>query len=148
MLVLVNGDYVPQGNGLQSAKGDEAVLQRMLMKLTARRGQFPFMENFGSRLWTLDRLRPADRQAAAVAHAAVALDFNKTLDIKSDFSSEITLYSLSSVNYVTDLSNLIISQIPYSCIRINPCLCKDPVRACTANTIYISKTDFYTFFSR
>lgn len=55
MLVLVNGDYVPQGNGLQSAKGDEAVLQRMLMKLTARRGQFPFMENFGSRLWTLDR---------------------------------------------------------------------------------------------
>ena len=65
MLVLVNGDYVPQGNGLQSAKGDEAVLQRMLMKLTARRGQFPFMENFGSRLWTLDRLRPADRQAAA-----------------------------------------------------------------------------------
>ena len=64
MLVLVNGDYVPQGNGLQSAKGDEAVLQRMLMKLTARRGQFPFMENFGSRLWTLDRLRPAERQAA------------------------------------------------------------------------------------
>lgn len=55
MLMLVNGDYVPQGNGLQSAKGDEAVLQRMLMKLTARRGQFPFMENFGSRLWTLDR---------------------------------------------------------------------------------------------
>mgnify|MGYP000753754138 CR=1 FL=1 len=47
MLMLVNGDYVPQGNGLRSAKRDEAVLQRMLMKLTARRGQFPFMENFG-----------------------------------------------------------------------------------------------------
>ena len=62
MLMLVNGDYVPQGNGLRSAKGDEAVLQRMLMKLTARRGQFPFMENFGSRLWTLDRLRPAERR--------------------------------------------------------------------------------------
>ena len=62
MLMLVNGDYVPQGNGLQSAKGDEAVLQRMLMKLTARRGQFPFMENFGSRLWTLDRLRAAAEQ--------------------------------------------------------------------------------------
>ena len=41
MLMLVDGDYVPQGNGLQSAKGDEAVLQRMLMKLTARRGSFP-----------------------------------------------------------------------------------------------------------
>ena len=71
--MLVNGDYVPQGNGLQSAKGDEAVLQRMLMKLTARRGQFPFMENFGSRLWTLDRLRPAERQAAAEQYVAEAL---------------------------------------------------------------------------
>ena len=67
MLMLVNGDYVPQGNGLQSAKGDEAVLQRMLMKLTARRGQFPFMENFGSRLWTLDR------QAAAEQYVLEAL---------------------------------------------------------------------------
>ena len=73
MLMLVNGDYVPQGNGLRSAKGDEAVLQRMLMKLTARRGQFPFMENFGSRLWTLDRLRPAERQAAAEQYVAEAL---------------------------------------------------------------------------
>ena len=73
MLMLVNGDYVPQGNGLQSAKGDEAVLQRMLMKLTARRGQFPFMENFGSRLWTLDRLRPAERQAAAEQYVLEAL---------------------------------------------------------------------------
>ena len=73
MLMLVNGDYVPQENGLQSAKGDEAVLQRMLMKLTARRGQFPFMENFGSRLWTLDRLRPAERQAAAEQYVLEAL---------------------------------------------------------------------------
>ena len=67
MLMLVNGDYVPQGNGLRSAKGDEAVLQRVLMKLTARRGQFPFMENFGSRLWTLDR------QAAAEQYVLEAL---------------------------------------------------------------------------
>ena len=67
MLMLVNGDYVPQENGLQ------AVLQRMLMKLTARRGQFPFMENFGSRLWTLDRLRPAERQAAAEQYVLEAL---------------------------------------------------------------------------
>ena len=43
MMMLVNGDYVPQENHLRSVEGDEAVLQRMLMKLTARRGQFPFM---------------------------------------------------------------------------------------------------------
>ena len=72
MLMLVNGDYVPQGNGLQSAKGDEAVLQRMLMKLTARRGQFPFMENFGSRLWTLDRLRSAERPGLMLEQVTLA----------------------------------------------------------------------------
>lgn len=77
VLMLVNGDYVPQENGLQSAKGDEAVLQRMLMKLTARRGQFPFMENFGSRLWTLDRLRPAERQAAAEQYVLEALRMSR-----------------------------------------------------------------------
>ena len=48
MLMLVNGDYVPQGNGLRSAKGDEAVFQRMMMYLTARRGQFPLLYIFGS----------------------------------------------------------------------------------------------------
>ena len=73
MLMLVNGDYVPQGDGLRTVEGDEAVLQRMLIKLTARRGQFPFMENFGSRLWTLDRLRPAERQAAAEQYVLEAL---------------------------------------------------------------------------
>ena len=83
MLMLVNGDYVPQGNGLRSAKGDEAVLQRMLMKLTARRGQFPFMENFGSRLWTLDRLRPAERQAAAEQYVAEALAEETGLTVDS-----------------------------------------------------------------
>ena len=74
MLMLVNGDYVPQGN--------EAVLQRMLMKLTARRGQFPFMENFGSRLWTLDRLRPADRQAAAEQYVMEALQDEPELTVE------------------------------------------------------------------
>ena len=55
MMMRVNGDYVPQENHLRSVEGDEAVLQRMLMKLTARRGQFPFMEDFAADygLWTV-----------------------------------------------------------------------------------------------
>ena len=92
MLMLVNGDYVPQENGLQSAKGDEAVLQRMLMKLTARRGQFPFMENFGSRLWTLDRLRPAERQAAAEQYVLEALRDEPGLMVE-----QVTLPTIYSV---------------------------------------------------
>jgi len=73
MLALVNGDYAAKGNGLAAVSGKEAVLQRVLMKLAARRGQFPFLEDFGSRLWTLGQLRPAERQAAAEQYVAEAL---------------------------------------------------------------------------
>ena len=73
MLALVNGDYAAKGNGLAAVSGKEAVLQRVLMKLMARRGQFPFLEDFGSRLWTLGQLRPAERQAAAEQYVAEAL---------------------------------------------------------------------------
>ena len=73
MLALVNGDYAAKGNGLAAVSGKEAVLQRVLMKLTARRGQVPFLEDFGSRLWTLGQLRPAERQAAAEQYVAEAL---------------------------------------------------------------------------
>ena len=73
MLALVNGDYQPRGNGLRTVTGDEALLQRILMKLTARRGQFPFGEEFGSRLWTLSQLRPSERQAAAEQYVVEAL---------------------------------------------------------------------------
>ena len=34
MLALVNGDYAAKGNGLAAVSGKEAVLQRVLMKLT------------------------------------------------------------------------------------------------------------------
>ena len=102
MLMLVDGDYVPQGNGLQSAKGDEAVLQRMLMKLTARRGQFPFMENFGSRLWTLDRLRPADRQAAAEQYVLEALRDEPGLMVEQVTLAENGGKSSLTVNAVKD----------------------------------------------
>ena len=62
MLALVNGDYQPRGNGLRTVTGDAALLQRILLKLTAHRGQFPFGEEFGSRLWTLSQLRGAGRE--------------------------------------------------------------------------------------
>lgn len=59
MLRMKNGDYVPKGSGLETVSGSEAVLQRVLLRLTARRGAFPFMESFGSRLWTLGQLKAA-----------------------------------------------------------------------------------------
>ena len=72
MLRMKNGDYVPKGSGLETVSGSEAVLQRVLLRLTARRGAFPFMESFGSRLWTLGQLKAAERQAAAEQYGETA----------------------------------------------------------------------------
>ena len=83
MLKLVNGDYTARGHGLVTVSGNEALLQRILIKLTARRGQFPFLEDFGSRLWTLGQLRPAQRQAAAAQYAAEALSDEAGLTVDS-----------------------------------------------------------------
>lgn len=83
MLALVNGDYQPSGNGLRTITGDAALLQRILLKLTAHRGRFPFGEEFGSRLWTLSQLRPSERQAAAEQYVVEALADEAGLKVDS-----------------------------------------------------------------
>ena len=74
-LKLRSGDYVPDGvGGLLRVEGREALLQRALFRLTARRGAFPFLPELGSRLWQLGKVPPAQRQAAAAQYAAEALE--------------------------------------------------------------------------
>lgn len=74
-LRLRNGDYVPDGvGGLLRVEGREALLQRVLFKLTVRRGSFPFLPELGSRLHQLGKISPAQRQAAAAQYAAEALE--------------------------------------------------------------------------
>ena len=73
-LELRDEDYVADGaGGLRRVTGDAALLQRVLFRLTARRGTFPFWETLGSRLWQLGRVSPAGRQAAARQYVAEAL---------------------------------------------------------------------------
>lgn len=73
-LELRDGDYVADGvGGLRRVQGREALLQRALFRLTARRGAFPFWESLGSRLWALGRLPAPERQAAARQYVAEAL---------------------------------------------------------------------------
>jgi phage gp46-like protein len=72
-LKIRDGDYQRRGSGLAKVDGTEALLQRVLFKLTARRGAFPFVESLGSRLWQLGRIPAQQRQAAAMQYAAEAL---------------------------------------------------------------------------
>ena len=72
-LKIKNGDYVAGAGWLETLDGSEALLQRVLFRLTARRGAFPFMENMGSRLYTLGSVRRGQREAAAKQFVVEAL---------------------------------------------------------------------------
>lgn len=83
-LELKNGDYVPDGvGGLRRVNGREELLQRVLFKLTARRGMFLFREELGSRLWRLGRLPASQRQSAAAQYVAEALADEKGLTVEA-----------------------------------------------------------------
>ena len=71
---ISNGDYVSDGlGGVERCKGTDALLERVLFRLTARRGQFPPLPELGSRLYLLSREPAARRQSAAAQYVAEAL---------------------------------------------------------------------------
>ena len=79
-----SGDYVADSLGnLAYVDGAEALLQRVLLRLTAHRGAFPFLTDFGSNLWLLGTLAPGERQGAAEQYAAEALADEENLKVES-----------------------------------------------------------------
>ena len=74
-LKIKDRDYVPDGvGGLQRVSGREELLQRVLFRLTARRGGFALAPTLGSKLYLLWREKSGNRQAAAKKYVAEALD--------------------------------------------------------------------------
>ena len=53
--------------------GTEELAQRAMMRLAARRGGFYLLPEYGSRLYTLCRLKPSERSAAARQYVVEAL---------------------------------------------------------------------------
>ena len=71
---LSDGDYVPDGlGGIVRCSDADALLERVLFRLTAHRGGSPFLPQLGSRLYLLGRERPSERLSAAWQYAAEAL---------------------------------------------------------------------------
>ena len=71
---LKNGDYIPDGlGGVVRCEGAEALLERVLYRLIARRGGLPFLPKLGSRLYLLSREPVAQRLSAAQQYVAEAL---------------------------------------------------------------------------
>ena len=73
-LKIKDKDYVSDGMGcLQRVSGKEELLQRVLFRLTARRGGFVLFPTLGSRLHLLEREKPGNRRSAAKKYVAEAL---------------------------------------------------------------------------
>ena len=73
-LRLKNGDYIPdEKGGVVRLAGDDALLQRVLFRLSARRGGLPMLPELGSQLYLLGRERPEARLSAARQYAAEAV---------------------------------------------------------------------------
>lgn len=74
-LLIQNGDYAPDGKGgFKRAQGSDELLQRVLFKLTARRGSFPFLPALGSEFYRLPREKPSAWNSLARQYAAQALE--------------------------------------------------------------------------
>lgn len=72
---MANGDFIPNGMGdFCRLEGSQALVQRVLFKLTARRGAFPFLPELGSRLYTLGREKKSARQALCAQYVRQALE--------------------------------------------------------------------------
>lgn len=79
-LKLANGDYVKnEYHDLAAVSGAEEAAQRMLMKLSARRGGFALMPDYGSRLHTLGSVSKTRRESVARQFVAEALEGESVL---------------------------------------------------------------------
>lgn len=82
-LKLTDGNYLPRlGGGFVSVSGIDELAQRVEMKLKARRGGFPLMPDFGSRLYSLPSIKPSRRDAAARQFVAEALSDEPGLSLE------------------------------------------------------------------
>ena len=81
-LFLKNGDYQPDGKGgFVRVTGGEELLQRVLFKLTARKGSFPLLPELGSRLYKLPGHKPGEWEMLARQYVTEALADEEELTV-------------------------------------------------------------------
>lgn len=82
-------DYVTEDGSVASVRGGSALLSDVLFRLSARRGGFVLMPEFGSRMYLLRREKPSLRSALALQYAAEALEELSELEVTGAEVSEV-----------------------------------------------------------
>ena len=99
-LILRDRDYVPDGmGGFSAVQGREALLERVLFKLAARRGGFALLPEVGSELYLLPACKPSQRENYAQVCVTQALADERelvvtdvTLDQEQDGHGRLWVY--------------------------------------------------------
>lgn len=82
-LLICDGDYVPDGTGsFQKLEGAQELLERVVFRLTARRGGMPLLPELGSRLYALGREKPSERKGLALQYVSEALAQEQGLEVE------------------------------------------------------------------
>ena len=82
-LKLSEGRYAVKARTLDTVSGDAELAQRIMMKLTARRGKFWPKPDYGSRLYMLiNGERPSNRENAVRQYVAEALSDETGIELK------------------------------------------------------------------
>ncbi len=103
-LKLTEGRYTAAARSLNTVTGSEELAQRIMMKLTARRGRFWPKPDYGSNLYKLiNGEKPSNRENAVRQYVAEAL-------------SDETDIELISVNIVETASDAIFVRLEFSYI--------------------------------
>jgi hypothetical protein len=79
-----------------------------------------------------------------VTDTAVAVNFYKTLDVESNVTAKVTFYYVVVLDLVTELSNLIFSEVLSTGVGIDAGLCKDVICTLAADTVDVGKSNLNT----
>jgi hypothetical protein len=83
----------------------------------------------------------SDRQPFPVAKPTVAADIHQALDVGHHFTAKIAFHLVVLFKLFTDLVNLFRRKVVNAATPINACAVENFQRRCTADTIYIGKSD-------
>ncbi len=88
---------------------------------------------------------PRQADPFSVALAAVAVDFDHTLDVERDFSSQVALDKVVVLDDLTQLRDVVLGQILDADVGVDAGFLENLVRARSADTVDIGQTDLDAF---